>query len=154
MCPGLPGSAGFPGFDLKRLHSFCRKNDSDTISIYSPILVLYIMKRYCQTLELVDDPELIRKYCEVHSHVWPEVIEGQRQVGILDMEIYRHGNRVFMICDTVDDFDWDKDMARLATLPRQAEWEAYVAEAQGADPKATSAQKWHLMDKIFDSNSE
>lgn len=118
------------------------------------IEIILVMKRYCQTLELVDDPELIRKYCEVHSHVWPEVIEGQRQVGILNMEIYRHGNRVFMICDTVDDFDWDRDMARLATLPRQAEWEAYVAEAQGADPKATSAQKWHLMDKIFDSNSE
>ena len=74
------------------------------------IEILLVMKRYCQTLELVDDPELIRKYCEVHSHVWPEVIEGQRQVGILDMEIYLNGNRVFMICDTVDDFDWGKPL--------------------------------------------
>ena len=56
-----------------------------------------------------------------------------------------------MICDTVDDFDWDRDMARLATHPRQAEWEAFVAEAQGSDSNATSAEKWHLMDKIFDS---
>ena len=47
------------------------------------------MKRYCQTLELVDDEELIRKYCEVHQHVWPEVIAGQLEVGILDMQIYR-----------------------------------------------------------------
>ncbi len=108
------------------------------------------MKRYCQTLELVNDPELIRRYCEVHANVWQEVIDGQREVGILDMEIYRSGNRVFMICDTVDDFDWDRDMARLASLPRQAEWEAFVAEVQGSDPSATSAQKWHLMDKIFD----
>lgn len=77
----------------------------------------------------------------MHLHVWPEVIDGQREVGILNMEIYRHGNRVFMISDTVDDFDWARGMARLATLPRQAEWEAYVAEAQGADPKATSTQK-------------
>ena len=108
------------------------------------------MKRYCQTLELVNDPELIRRYCEVHANVWQEVIDGQREVGILDMEIYRSGNRVFMICDTVDDFDLDRDMARLASLPRQAEWEAFVAEAQGSDPSATSAQKWHLMVKIFD----
>ena len=110
------------------------------------------MKRYCQTLELVDDPELIRRYCEIHAHVWPEVIEGQRRVGILNMEIYRHSTHLFMICDTVDSFDWDRDMARLATLPRQAEWEAFVAEAQGSDPLATSAEKWHLMEKIFSSS--
>ena len=113
------------------------------------IEILLVMKRYCQTLELVDDPELIRKYCEVHSHVWPEVIEGQRQVGILDMEIYLNGNRVFMICDTVDDFDWDKDMARLATLPRQAEWEAFVSKFQGCSPDARSDEKWQPMERIF-----
>ena len=107
------------------------------------------MKRYCQTLELANDEELVRKYVEVHAHVWPEVMAGQREVGILDMQIYRYQNRVFMICDTVDDFDWERDMARLATLPRQAEWEAYVAEYQGCDPSLPSASKWHLMEQIF-----
>lgn len=107
------------------------------------------MKRYCQTLALDPDPELIRKYIEVHAHVWPEIKEGQRQVGILDMQIYRFENQVFMICDTVDDFDWDRDMGRLATLPRQAEWEAYVAKYQGCDPKAPSTDKWHLMEQIY-----
>ena len=107
------------------------------------------MKRYCQTLELANDEELIRKYIEVHAHVWPEVMTGQREVGILDMQIYRYQNRVFMICDTVDDFDWERDMARLATLPRQAEWEAYVAEYQGCDPSLPSASKWHLMEQIY-----
>ena len=61
------------------------------------------MKRYCQTLTLVDDEEMIAKYVEAHKHVWPEIIEGQRQVGILDMQIYRKGRQLFMICDTVDD---------------------------------------------------
>lgn len=107
------------------------------------------MKRYCQMLELVDDDELIKKYVEVHAHVWPEIMVGQREVGILDMQIYRFGNNVFMICDTIDEFDWERDMARLAKLPRQAEWEAYVARYQGCDPSAPSAAKWHLMDKIF-----
>lgn len=107
------------------------------------------MKRYCQTLELADDREMIERYCELHRHVWPEIIEGQRQVGILNMEIYRRGRHLFMICDTVDDFDWDRDMARLATLPRQAEWEAFVARMQGCDPAAPSTEKWHLMEKVF-----
>ena len=107
------------------------------------------MKRYCQTLELVNDPELIEKYCELHAHVWPEVIEGQRAVGILDMQIYRFENHVFMICDTVDDFDWERDMACLATLPRQAEWEAYVSQFQGCKADARSDEKWQMMEKIF-----
>lgn len=112
------------------------------------------MKRYCQILNLKDDPELIAKYCEAHAHVWPEIQAGIRSVGILDMQIFRKGTTLFMICDTVDDFDWVKDNARLATLPRQAEWEAYVAQFQGCDPNAPSTEKWQLMDKIFELDKE
>lgn len=110
------------------------------------------MKRYCQTLQLVDDPQLIDKYIDAHAHVWPEVLSGQRAVGIIQMQIYRLGTTLFMICDTCDDFDWERDMARLATLPRQAEWEAYVSQFQGCSPDASSADKWQMMSMIFDSN--
>ena len=108
------------------------------------------MKRYCQTLELAGDQELVDGYIEAHRHVWPEIKEGIRSVGILDMQIYRLDRRVFMIMDTVDDFDFRKDNARLASLPRQAEWEAYVSRFQGCDPSMESTSKWHLMEKIFE----
>ena len=108
------------------------------------------MKRYCQTLELCDNPSLVEAYIQEHSRVWPEVQAGIREVGILDMQIYALGNKLFMIMDTVDEFDWEKDNARLATLPRQAEWEAYMARFQGADPSLPSTEKWRLMDKIFE----
>lgn len=107
------------------------------------------MKRYCQTLTLVDDPELVSKYIEAHRHVWPEVIAGQREVGILDMQIYRKDRNLFMIMDTMDDFDFQRDMSRLATLPRQAEWEAYVSQFQGCSANARSDEKWQLMERIF-----
>ena len=107
------------------------------------------MKRYCQTLTLVDNPEMIAKYVEAHAHVWPEIIQGQREVGIIDMQIYRRDRNLFMIMDTCDDFDFDRDMARLATLPRQAEWEAYVSQFQGCAASARSDEKWQLMDRIF-----
>ena len=107
------------------------------------------MKRYCQTLTLVDDEELIAKYVEAHAHVWPEIIAGQRAVGIVDMQIYRRGRSLCMIMDTVDDFDFERDMARLAGLPRQAEWEAYVAQFQGCAADASSADKWQMMERIF-----
>lgn len=108
------------------------------------------MKRYCQTLTLVDNEEMITKYVEAHQHVWPEVIEGQHAVGIVSMEIWRRGRSLFMIMDTVDDFDFERDMARLATLPRQAEWEAYVSQFQGCAADASSADKWQLMERIFE----
>lgn len=92
------------------------------------------MKRYCQTLDLYDDPQLISSYVEEHKHVWDEIKEGIRSVGILDMQIFLLGNRLFMIMDTTDDFNWEKDNARLATLPRQAEWEAYMSKYQVSVP--------------------
>ena len=39
--------------------------------------------------------------------------------------------------------------ARLATLPRQAEWEAYVAQFQGCRADARSDEKWQRMERIF-----
>ena len=109
------------------------------------------VKRYCQTMDLKDNPELIAEYVKRHSEAkaWSEIRDGIREVGILEMEIYILGTRLFMIVETPLDFDWETAMARLATLPRQAEWEAYMSIFQQADATATSAEKWQLMDRMF-----
>jgi len=107
------------------------------------------VKRYCQILTLKDDPGLMAEYREWHAKVWPEVQEGIRSVGILDHEIYMHGNTLFMILVTPADFDFEKKMSLLATLPRQAEWEALMARFQESDPGASSADKWTRMERIF-----
>lgn len=108
-------------------------------------------KRYCQTLDLKNDPELIREYIERHSaeRHWPIINEGIREVGILEMEIYQLDNRLFMIVETPADFDWDSAFAKLATLPKQAEWEDYMSIFQDAEKGAASNEKWKLMDRIF-----
>lgn len=109
------------------------------------------VKRYCQTMDLKDRPELIEKYKAAHSqpNAWKEILEGIRSVGILEMEIYIQGNRLFMIVEAPLDFDWDSAMARLATLPRQAEWENYVSLFQKCVPGSTSDQKWQMMERMF-----
>ena len=96
------------------------------------------VKRFCQTLDLKDNPELIAEYRRRHSdgEAWSEILDGIRSVGILEMEIYIVGTRLFMIVETPLDFDWDSAMARLSTLPRQQEWEDYMAEFQQAAPAA------------------
>lgn len=109
------------------------------------------VKRYCRTLDLRDDPELIAEYRRRHSQteIWPEVMAGIREVGILEMEIYILDTRLFMIIETALDFDWDTAMERLSTLPRQQEWEDYMSVFQLAAPGATSAQKWQPMERMF-----
>ena len=109
------------------------------------------VKRFCQTLDLKDNPELIAEYRRRHSEgeARSEIIEGIRQVGILEMEIYLVDTRLFMIVETPLDFDWDSAMARLATLPRQQEWEDYMSEFQAAEKGASSDEKWRMMERIF-----
>jgi L-rhamnose mutarotase len=108
-------------------------------------------KRFCKVLNLRDNPELIKKYRAIHSpgHVWPEITHGIREVGIIDMEIYIHGTTVFMIMDTVPDFDHEKAMKKLAGLPRQKEWEEYVSQFQNAGNKSDTPEKWELVERIF-----
>lgn len=108
-------------------------------------------KRYVQFLEINNDPELIAQYRYWHSeeHHWQEIREGIRAVGILEMEIYMLGNHLVMIVDAPADFDWQASMDRLATLPRQAEWEAFVARFQGCSAEARSDEKWQPAERIF-----
>lgn len=102
-------------------------------------------------MDLKNDPELIAKYKEAHDrlHAWPEILAGIREVGILEMEIYMLGNQLVMIVDAPADFDWQEAMDRLATLPRQAEWEAFVARFQGCRADARSDEKWIEAERIF-----
>lgn len=108
-------------------------------------------KRYCKTLSLKDDAQLIEDYKKVHAPnaAWPEITQGMKDVGIIDMEIYILGTRLFMIMDTVADFDHDKAMTELATKPRQSEWEAYVSRFQQTSSEATADEKWQLMERIY-----
>ena len=108
-------------------------------------------KRYVQTLDLRDDPDMIREYRKWHSkeYHWKEIRDGIRQVGLLEMEIYLIGNHLTMIVDAPADFNWEESMNRLAALPRQSEWEAFVSRFQGCAADAKSTEKWQPMDRIF-----
>ena len=109
------------------------------------------VKRYVQTMDLKNDPVLIAEYRRRHSReeAWKEIRDGIREVGILEMEVYLLGTRLVMVVDTPLEFDWDSAMARLATLPRQQEWEEYMAMFQDCRKEATSDEKWQMMDRIF-----
>jgi L-rhamnose mutarotase len=109
-------------------------------------------QRFCLTLELKDNLRLITEYEHWHKseNIWPEIPAGIKEVGIQSMEIFRLGIRLFMIIEAGSEFDFERDMAKLATLPRQQEWEAFVSRFQKSAPGKTSSEKWKLMEKIFE----
>lgn len=116
----------------------------------------FLYNRYCKTMELRNDPALIEAYKTVHKKraAWPEITNGMKEVGIVDMEIYLLGTRLFMIMDTVADFDHDQAMAALARKPRQSEWEAYMSKYQDSSAEASASQKWQLMECIYKMGDE
>jgi len=108
------------------------------------------MKRYCLALDLVDDPQLIAEYEEIHKNVWPENIKGIKNAGITVMDIYRTGNRLFMIMEVNDDFSFEKKAASDANNEKVQEWEKLMWKFQQPLPWAKNGEKWVLMDQIFE----
>ena len=107
------------------------------------------LKRYCLALDLVDDQELIDAYEAYHKKVWPEVLESIRDSGIREMEIYRAGNRLFMIMETDHSFSFQRKEEVDANNPRIQEWERLMWKYQQVLPCAAPGEKWVLMEKIF-----
>jgi L-rhamnose mutarotase len=113
--------------------------------------LIKIFKRYCKTLQLQNDPLLIEEYKRMHAigNGWPEITEGMKEVGIIDMEIYLSGTTVFMIMDTEENFEHDVAMRKLASSPRQSEWEAAVSKYQESDASLSAKEKWKLIERIY-----
>ena len=79
-------------------------------------------KRVVQTLDLKDDPELVAAYKHWHAQegIWPEILQGIKDSGVLEMEIYLLGTRLFMVVELAASDSWDEVMARMGAGPRQA----------------------------------
>jgi L-rhamnose mutarotase len=108
------------------------------------------MKRICFALDLKDDPALIREYEVYHESVWPEIIASIKGAGIVSLEIYRAGNRLFMIMETNEDFSLSRKSAQDSANPTVQKWETLMWKYQQAIPAAQPGEKWVMMNKIFD----
>jgi L-rhamnose mutarotase len=110
------------------------------------------MKRYCLTVELKNDPELIARYEAYHRDAWPEILQSLTDSGILSMQIYRLMTRMFMIIETSEDFSFERKSVMDAANLKVQEWEAIMGKFQqslpGFDPE--DPWKWKLMDKVFE----
>lgn len=115
-------------------------------------------KRYCLTLDLRNDPQLIAEYKQYHApgNAWPEITKSIRDAGIEDMEIYLLGTRMFMIMEVNEDFSFEAKSEADRLNPKVQDWEKLMWKFQQPLPEAGPGEKWILMEKIFklQSNAE
>lgn len=104
------------------------------------------MSRRCFALDLNDDPELIAEYERRHGpgEVWPAVVEHIRATGVEAMEIWRTGDRLFMVVEVADDYP--RDIESPAEVGR---WEELMWRFQRQLPHAAEGEKWVPMKRIF-----
>lgn len=70
--------------------------------------------------------------------------------GIINMEIYRTENRLFMIMEVEDNFSFERKAKTDAEDPKVQDWETFVWKFQKPLEWAKPGEKWVLMDKIFE----
>jgi len=108
------------------------------------------MKKYCLALDLKDDPQLIAEYENWHKKVWPEVVLSILNSGIEKLEIYRTGNRLFMIMEVSEKFSFEAKNKADQENKKVQEWETLMWKFQQPLPFAKQGEKWVLMNKIFE----
>jgi L-rhamnose mutarotase len=106
-------------------------------------------RRYCLTLDLKDDPQLIAEYKHYHEKIWPEITLSIKDAGIEDMEIYLLGTRMFMVMEVNEQFSFEAKAQADLENPKVCEWEELMWKFQEPPPEAKPGEKWLLMERIF-----
>ncbi len=109
------------------------------------------MPRHCLTLDLKKDSIAISEYRRYHEKIWPEVRHSLYEAGIVDMEIYLLGTRLFMIMDVNETFSFSAKAAADETNSKVREWESLMEQFQAELPMDRRAQKWRWtpMERVF-----
>jgi L-rhamnose mutarotase len=108
-------------------------------------------RRICLALDLVDDAALIAEYENWHrvGQTFPEVTQSIRDAGIENMEIYRAGNRMFMIIEANESFSEEAKAGMDAANPAVISWEKRMKQFQQPIPAAGPDGTWFPMERIF-----
>ena len=111
-------------------------------------------QRYCLALDLKPDPGLITAYEDYHRAVWPEILQSISDAGIVSMEIYRTGNRLFMIMETEPGFSFERKSDEDLRNEKVQEWEHLMETYQQLLPGTARNEKWRIMERIFSLNGK
>jgi len=108
-------------------------------------------RRICLALDLIDDAGLIAEYEHWHrvGNTDPAVTRSIGDAGIVNMEIYRAGTRMFMIIDADDTYSDAAKAAADAANPAVVAWGKKMLQFQQPIPAAGPDGTWLPMQRIF-----
>jgi len=106
-------------------------------------------RRFCLTLDLKNDPQLIADYRRYHERIWPEITQSIKDSGVVDMEIYLLGKRMLMIMEVNESFSFEEKAKADQLNPKVQEWEQLMWKFQQPLPDARAGEKWVRMERIF-----
>lgn len=111
-------------------------------------------RKFCFSCDLVDDPDLITEYKAYHTaeEIWPEITQSLKDAGVLDMQIFSTGNRMFMVMEVDHNFSVERKAHMDLSNPKVQQWEELMWKYQQALPWAISGEKWVGMEEVFDLN--
>lgn len=112
------------------------------------------MKKYYFALDLRNDPKMIAEYEQHHQRISAQIIKSIKDSGVERMELFRAGNRMFMIMEVKDGFSFERKKKMDMENPAVVEWETLMWKYQQALPFANPGEKWVLMQKIFDTKRD
>lgn len=106
-------------------------------------------RRIVRLQDLADDPAVFVAYEEAHrpGRTPAAVLDAQRRHGILDLEIFRHANRLVMIMTVSDDFDSEGLDRESTVVPDLVDWHRRMGLLQRRPGKAE--QDWPEAQLVF-----
>jgi L-rhamnose mutarotase len=112
------------------------------------------LQRRCYALDLKDDAAMIESYRHWHRPGGPpaEVTRSLRNAGILALDIYLVGNRLFMIMDSDPTAPSGSKASDDSDDPHVRAWEELMSGLQQDLPfprKESGAGKWQLLEHIY-----
>ena len=115
------------------------------------------LQRTCFALDLKNDAAAIESYKHWHRPGGPpaEVTRSLRDAGIVALDIYLIGNRLFMIMESDPAAAASAKSTDDSNNPHVQAWEALMAELQQELPfSKTSAGKWQLLEHIYSLDAQ
>jgi L-rhamnose mutarotase len=114
-------------------------------------MVERMSRRFALALDLVDDAKLIAEYEAWHrpGRTPTPIIRSILDSGIENMEIYRAGNRMFMIIEAGETYSAEAKSRADAANPDVERWSALMKLFQQPVPAAGPDGTWVEMDRVF-----
>lgn len=105
-----------------------------------------VVKRVAQAIRLAPGAE--EKYVQIHTEVWPDVLEQIKSSNIRNYSIYKMGDLLISYFEYIGT-NYEKDMAAMAEDKRTQEWWAITDPLQLPLEGRTEGEWWMVIPEVF-----